>query len=382
MKRAKVGTITVALSFIALGAALLLDQFGLWHWDFLKYVGPFVLIALGLEIIVMRAFSAGEVIRYSVLSFVVAALAVLVSVGYSGVTVIAPGFIGPAQIVPVSGELPVDAQVARVEVDLPLGRVTVTGGSSGAVRYSGNLLVAGRAFDQAQAEQTLQWTAERQGDTLVLRQARVPGWRGNAGFGWSPGRPYLNVEVPDGLEIYVHTRNSVVEAHGLSVEQLTLRTSNARVRAEDVAGPVFVTTTNGNVNLMQIGGAAVVTTTNGSVTLGQIDGAVDVTTSNGSVRLTDIGGPADVSTSNSSITATSAVLGNWRLTTTNSSITMNVPADTDAAVEAHTTNSKLGGTVPWQTSGRGTTGSATLGAGTHRVTLDTSNASIRVNAGH
>lgn len=369
MSRAKAGTITVALTFIGFGVALLLQQFGLWQWDLLKYAGPLVLIALGLEIIVMRALNAGAGLRYSGFSFVVAALAVLVSLGYSGVTTFAPGFFGPvffgpAHIVAVNGELPVEAGVTRVEVELPVGRVIVTGGDSGAVRYDGNLLFYGEASAQADAEQTLQWTAARQGDTLVLRQARPPGWRGNVRFGWPGGRPQLHVEVPAGLEVSVRTSNSSVEADRLTVDHLTLWTSNAKVRVDEVTGPVLVKTSNADVTVRQIGGA------------------VDVTTSNGSVNLADIGGAADVTTSNGSITATSPVLGDWRLSTSNASITMNVPTDTDAALQASTSNAKVGGNVQWRTSGRETSGSATLGAGTHRVTLGTSNGSIRVNAGH
>ena len=54
MRRPKAGTFTVALTIIGVGVALLMQQFGHWHWDLLKYFGPAVLIILGLEIIWMR----------------------------------------------------------------------------------------------------------------------------------------------------------------------------------------------------------------------------------------------------------------------------------------------------------------------------------------
>lgn len=365
MNRAKAGTITVALTFIAVGAALLAHQFGLWQWDMLRYVGPFVLIALGLEIIVMRSLHAGQGLRYSALSFVVAVLAIAVSVGYSGFTVFVPGFSGPVDAMPVAGELAVAPGVKRVEVDIPIGRINVTGSSGNSVRYDGRLLVPGGASAHADEELARHWTAEQQGDTLVLRQIWAPHWRSNWGWGWPSGRAHLNVEVPAGLEVSIRTRNSTVEAGRIDAERLTLRTSNARIIATDVNGPLSATTSNSNV------------------TVHNIDGAADVKTSNASVSVQDVRGALDVTTSNGSISATSAVLGDWRLRTSNSSITINVPTDTDAYVQASTSNSKVGGSVRWDTKNqRETTGSTTLGAGTHRVTLDTSNSSIRVNMDH
>lgn len=359
MRRPKTGTITVALTVIAAGVALLLQQFGRWHWDLLKYAGPAVLIVLGLEIIWMRLRHDDGAVRYSGLSFVLAALAIFVSLGYTGVVAFVPHVFGPVYTLPVEGELPVTAQIRRLEVELPVGAVSLRGTTDARVRYSGSLPFPGGSYERARADQHRYWTAEQIGDTLVLRLDRGGEW----GRTFLAGRPYLNVDVPPGLDVSVRTRNSRIDAERLETESLTLRTSNSSVVVAEATGPLTVTTSNASVRVRDIAGA------------------VDVVTSNAAVKVQDVAGSLRVSTSNSAITAESAVGGDWTLDTSNSSVTVVVPAGTDAVFQASTSNSRIGGNVPWNLTRRETEGSARIGAGTHRVTLSTSNAAIRVNEG-
>ncbi|MCK4590731.1 MAG: DUF4097 family beta strand repeat protein, partial [Candidatus Latescibacteria bacterium] len=125
---------------------------------------------------------------------------------------------------------------------------------------------------------------------------------------------------------------------------LQLDTTNGNVEAGGVKGEVEAQSTNGNVRITEVEGSALGQSTNGSVKIKDIEGDAIARSTNGSVELLGIVGSVQASTTNGSVKTeiTSAKLEkDCHLSTTNGSISVNLPADISVDIDARTTNGKV-----------------------------------------
>jgi hypothetical protein len=150
---------------------------------------------------------------------------------------------------------------------------------------------------------------------------------------WSAGARYT-IRVPRQTVIdRVDTSNGPISVRnigtsGAHLQTLSLRTSNGRIRAENVTGVIDAQTSNGWVDLDEIDGGASVRTSNGLVTIRLnhlTDSPLRVTTSNGAVDLTLRNQPQDA----------------IHAETSNGSITLHLPADAGARLRADTSHSAI-----------------------------------------
>ncbi len=167
-----------------------------------------------------------------------------------------------------------------------------------------------------------------------------------------------------------------------------IRTSNGRVGAKSVKGLVDITTTNGNVDIADVTGGARVSTSNGTVDADNLHGEFNAKTTNGGIkaRLFDIPSNALVkaTTSNGPVELTvDQVRSDIRASTNNGHIHLRVPSNTNARVDARTSNSNV-------TSDLAVTGGnssskkhleGTIGSGGPHIDLSTTNGSIRLMKG-
>jgi DUF4097 and DUF4098 domain-containing protein YvlB len=70
--------------------------------------------------------------------------------------------------------------------------------------------------------------------------------------------------------------------------------------------------------------------------------------------------------------------GDWELVTTNGKVTLAIPKDSNASIDADTSNGKIGGDFGWE-KGDKTHCTGTIGTGENKITLKSSNGSIDVN---
>jgi DUF4097 and DUF4098 domain-containing protein YvlB len=178
--------------------------------------------------------------------------------------------------------------------------------------------------------------------------------------------------------------------------------SNAAIRVEDVEGNAHLRTSNGSVHATRLTGPLEVQTSNGSVEVTEITGDTTLRSSNGSIRAEVSKGRFAAITSNSSITVhlkgtdtspvhldsnnghielTMDAAREVRASTSNSSITVRLPADIGASVDAHTSNSSI--TCDFDISVHGGEISkhrleGTIGKGGPLLDLGTSNGSIKI----
>ncbi|MWV46548.1 DUF4097 family beta strand repeat protein [Paenibacillus sp. HJL G12] len=356
----KVGRWTTAIGLIGIGVLVLLQFNHLISFESLKYVWPVLLILLGLEVVLANVLHSDKRVRLGGGSVTILILLMLVSAAQVAIpnwsTLFNQGYATAVQ-----GSAEVGSSIKRVEILVDHGKVNVIGSDDAKVSYDGKFRFRDVASQEAADSKIKEkWKVTPSGDTLVLSFEDSADSFFHIGF--SPEDEYLNVDVPKALEVEVHTKNYSVKGEQLDAG-FTAVTSNSSITLENIKGSVSAKTSNSSVHLADIGGAAQVKSTNGSLTLDRIAGAVTA------------------KTSNSSIKGTSAIGGDWTCTSTNGSISLNVPKNTSAVIKAKTSNSSIKGDIPWSEESGDNKAGATLGDGTHKVELTTSNSSIKVNYG-
>jgi hypothetical protein len=140
---------------------------------------------------------------------------------------------------------------------------------------------------------------------------------------------------------------------------------------------------NGAVSLDGTQGKAKVETTNGSVHVDRVTGRVEAQTTNGGITVTEVAGSVKAGTTNGSVKAQlSRVEGDLSFESTNGSITVHLPSDVRATVDASTSNGSVhsafevtGGSAKR----RHLTGDINGGGG--KLMLSTTNGGIRIENG-
>lgn len=159
-------------------------------------------------------------------------------------------------------------------------------------------------------------------------------------------------------------------------------TSNGRVIASGLNGPIIIHTSNGYIKLADHNGSAVLATSNSRVKVTNLKGNLEVDTSNGKIEVLKLAGSANVDTSNASVFVSLAPgqKGPIVADSSNGSITVHVGSAFVGKVRLDTSNGKINvndhaGVITSHHISRNA-GTLVIGNGGKRSRLDTSNASI------
>ncbi len=175
---------------------------------------------------------------------------------------------------------------------------------------------------------------------------------------------------------------------GIRVEDLDgqarLKSSNGQLKITRFKGSLEAETTNGGVDIVDTAGQIRVHTSNGSVRAEIAKGSFEATTSNGSIRAnlrdSDAGRPVVAHSSNGSIDLTLDKMQDVRAESSNSSVTVRLPANANARLRAHTSNSSI--TTDFSVSTQGTLSKnrleGNIGSGGPLLDLSTSNGGIKI----
>jgi DUF4097 and DUF4098 domain-containing protein YvlB len=216
------------------------------------------------------------------------------------------------------------------------------------------------------------------GDSIRVRTVRPSERRGNMGAKYT-------IKVPHKTALErLESSNGGVRVEDIE-GPVRLRTSNGGLHVLRVRGDVEATTSNGGVELSDVEGRTVIKTSNGGIRAAQVRGSFDLQTSNGGIRAelkdTEPGRPVRLASSNGSIELTMDRLENdIEVSTSNSSITLRLPASIAATVKARTSNSSI--SSDFDVTARGEIGKnhleGSIGGGGRLLDLSTSNGSIRL----
>jgi hypothetical protein len=265
------------------------------------------------------------------------------------------------------------------------------GSRLGISTFNGSVDVVGWEKGEIQVSGTKYASNDEDLKALKVEVARDEGWvrikaLRPSGNRWGNMGVKLTVRVPFETQL----ENIESSNASLRVEDLkgrgTLRTSNGSVRLYRVSGPLEVRTSNGRVEGDDLDGVVQITTSNGSVQVQRFRGVITATTSNGSINVEaqqlDPGQPVKLTSSNGRIEFAAAAMkdNDVRIRTSNSSITVRLPANVDARLDASTSQ----GRIENEFDVSGSSGDSKkrlegqIGRGGSLIQLGTSNGSIRI----
>jgi hypothetical protein len=118
------------------------------------------------------------------------------------------------------------------------------------------------------------------------------------------------------------------------------RSGDGSIRVEHVRGRLELRTGDGSIRATDVGGDMVLATGDGSITIDNVDGNLDADTGDGSVSVAGKLGVVKVHTGDGSITFRAepgtAMTGDWSMTTGDGGVSLYLPSDFGAELDAHT----------------------------------------------
>jgi DUF4097 and DUF4098 domain-containing protein YvlB len=199
-------------------------------------------------------------------------------------------------------------------------------------------------------------------------ECETDGIHGGRGRSWRDRATLrVTIQLPHGVRIRAASGNGDVSVSG-ATDEVVASSGNGRVRV------------NGS------GGAVRASSGNGAVTVEGARGSVDVNSGNGDVSITTSIGPVSANSGNGDITVSMDALRSaeaMAFTTGNGRITVTLPSDYAADVDASTGNGSIESDFPITVSGRITQSHVrgTIGKGGPRLRLVSGNGRIELRKG-
>ena len=123
------------------------------------------------------------------------------------------------------------------------------------------------------------------------------------------------------------------------------RSGDGSIRVEHVRGTLQLRTGDGSIRATDVGGKITLVTGDGSVTLEDAEGDLDVDTGDGSVSVAGKPGTLRLHTGDGSITFRAEpgtkMSGDWSLTTGDGGVSVYLPSEFDAQIDAHTGDGRI-----------------------------------------
>lgn len=225
-------------------------------------------------------------------------------------------------------------------------------------------------------EDDLEFSVDRaSGDVLICaryEEARctAEGLRSEGGRGWNGrrrARANFTIELPRGVVLRVGSGNGEVAVEGATAD-VHASSGNGGVRVGPGAARVDASSGNGDV---AVSGARA---------------AVEASSGNGRVTISTASGPVTASTGNGAIDVTMSALrggGDMRFSSGNGNVTLTLPGDFGAELNASTGNGRIESDFPVRTTGRlnGQRVNGTIGEGGRRLHVSTGNGRITLRRG-
>jgi DUF4097 and DUF4098 domain-containing protein YvlB len=210
------------------------------------------------------------------------------------------------------------AATPKIAVETFNGSVEVVTATQGTVKAKVTKRARGNTQEEAEANlQTIQVDMTQDGNTIHVT-ARPAEERM-----WSNRGASVELEVPDGSILDLHSSNGKISSIGLT-------------------GNVVAKTSNGGIDVKGNTGTLDLHTSNGGVEVEGGKGNLDLQTSNGTIHLKTAGGVVSAHTSNGGIRAEGKLgAGTNSFETTNGAIELKLPSHSQFRLEADTSNGKI-----------------------------------------
>ena len=236
--------------------------------------------------------------------------------------------------------------------------------------------------------------AELEGSGSYLRRLRISAGQDPTGvtvsarmehsswldwFDFGSIRVHFEIQVPRDYPIDLRTSGGGLDIRDLSASVLA-RTSGGGISLQDINGNISAHTSGGGIRAERLNGPAELSTSGGPIDVADSTGDLDLHTSGGGIRIQNDDGKVDAGTSGGSIRAQLRSNRGIRLVTSGGGITLMLPQDTHASVDAATSGGGVTSdfAVSATQSGARNRLQGTIGGGGPSVYLHTSGGSIHL----
>jgi hypothetical protein len=190
-----------------------------------------------------------------------------------------------------------------------------------------------KSWNQPRVQATLITTGYAAGDWEVFPkqtgdrvEIEVRKRIGQLNWGWGMHTFRLEVTMPAKSNVDAETKDGHVEAYNLS-GNIQVHTGDGHISGHDLGGVLKLRTGDGHINLNRVNGALTAHTGDGHVTVdGRFD-ELEVDTGDGHVR--------------ASIASGSVMKNSWKLATRDGQVSVDMPSDFSAELEAHTGDGRI-----------------------------------------
>jgi DUF4097 and DUF4098 domain-containing protein YvlB len=266
---------------------------------------------------------------------------------------------------PPGGQLTFDADV---------GSVTVVGRDAHEVVVHADLQASESFLSDfhISAEQT------PSGVTISARRSHKD-WFGWFNFNLGSTRVQFTVEVPRDYRVHLQTAGGNLEVRDLNAS-VRGATSGGGVLVQNVTGTVDLHSSGGSIDAQHLNGPSNLSTSGGGIDVADSTGDLNLRTSGGSIHIRDDDGRVDAHTSGGNVSAELRANHGISLSTSGGNITVRLPQDTHATIDAETSGGRVSSDFPLSTTQ--STDSAHLqgaiGGGGAQIELHTSGGNIRL----
>lgn len=381
----RVGRVTVAIGFVATGAALLADNVagaGPRFTDLLLRLWPVFLIGFGLEFLVSGLLNQAG--RPRPVRFELGGAALLAgALALASVIRAASGFSGsiPETVDVTNHTVTRSVPAAGAEallVDIDVGRVSLITYDEDEVRVEAEYIFLGLVPPGWAASAAQQYRLEVEGGRTIRITGREPDGDGDIGLGLGSLTASYRIYAPAGLNVRVESGAGAISVEGYD-GTLDLRTNAGGITVQGGSGSLYAQTGSGRIHVDSFSGPVTASTNAGPVTARAVEGDLTIRSGTGVINVEEHRGPsltAETRTGSVHARLERPPEGPVALRTGAGTVSLSLPAGSDVTVTASTRSGSITGMGA--TGGTGPTRAATqtLGAGTYPVRLEASSGSI------
>ena len=275
----------------------------------------------------------------------------------------------------------------RYKEDFHLNYALASGGRINLENINGNIEISSWEKESVEINGTKYAASEQGLKDLKIDVTSSPSLlqiRTVPAFGARNTGARFSIRVPHRVQL-----DRIVSSNGgIRVDDIeglaNLKSSNGTIRIWRLKGPLDARTSNGGIEVNGTTGNAILHTSNGGIRVEMNKGSLEATTSNGGINARlmqpDTDQPVRLESSNGNIDLSMDAVRDVHANTSNSSITVRLPASASARVRARTSNSPI--TTEFDVLTKGMIGKhtleGTLGSGGPLIDLSTSNGGIKL----
>ncbi|NLD50282.1 MAG: hypothetical protein GX660_24350 [Clostridiaceae bacterium] len=313
MRQWRVGTFTMGIALVAIGAVMLVAQInGYSALDLILKWWPLVLVMLGIEVLVYIALSKQEEPRLKFDGFSIFMLVIIMifSAGAFTVSSVAsairfnPSFLSKFNIYKDESTFKKNYTVEtkgrdKLSVENHSGNVEVVKGDNANIEIEANIKI-----QHNDEEETVAQIAEsivEISETNIIKVSNESGKVASRNNRYTISVDYY-IKVPEKMSVEVESKFGDVLVDGIDLSAV-VKNSNGSTVLKSIGTDIKVDSSFGDVSAENVGGKAEVELKNGTLVLRNIDGSLNASNAFGDIDVNNIKGDVTLSGSNGDINA-------------------------------------------------------------------------------